>query len=687
MTDMSTPIYSKATGRSGPKTRTGCSTCRRRKVRCDEGRPTCANCTRLKISCGFLDAHFRSESSSRGSARLRHPIPKPRSQQQNSSSSCEVAGGGSTDEFLNYVSIIDNSTFAPPGFQNEASVSSNYGSSLTPLHESQESRHDLSGELYLSRQVPGLLDMEEANITSFPETLAFQDVFLSSINSTEINLSTCTGPQAQKSDHLLLAIPNGQFSETDASPERTTSALLEHFTQASNPIAVIVPTHIEWKTASRTLLSMAQNSPALLDAICAHSALHLYTCRKGNEMLDIAFSHYQSSSSQVTVFFEQSDQNKMDQRTNNPELKKAFAAVFLLSHVELIAQSTPKALTWPLQHVHAAHTRVRQHSESIQGWAGTSRRLLTWMTLLQNKAEYNGGSPCANRRDDETFEHRSDSSTHEQQLDENVDQTRNGSVWGRSNHGNGAWGTVVESPSPAELLGEIINQPALEFHLRAQSFTPRIIALDKHHHKRGTLETDFEILKRGISINASLHPLWEERPAIFLLLDDPIGISDILQPSYGKVVLRNLRVYSANFWAHYIYLHRVAFVAYPATDDVTRAISKISELAKALAADLNQAQNGNREIYCQNSPSALSHDEIHLPHSMFWPLFMLCLECPSHDRGQFLDMVRNICCLPNSDKGVLLLEEVLRRQDAANVRIDHRDVRKELFDSELTVIY
>ncbi|VUC27424.1 unnamed protein product [Clonostachys rosea] len=682
---MSTPIYSRATGRSGPKTKTGCSTCRRRKVRCDEGRPTCGNCTRLKISCGFLDSHSRSGGSSRGIARPRHPVPNPRSQQEVSNSSSDVSGGGNANEFLNYVSIINDSTFAPSGFQNEESVSSNYESTLTSLHEPHG---DLSGELYLSRQVPGMPDIQEEGVPSFPETLAFQDVFLSSINSTEMSLSSCSGfPQTQTSAHLPWKTPDRELSEKDRSFEQTTSALLEHFTQASNPIAVIVPTHIEWTTASRTLLSMAQNSPALLDAICAHSALHLYTCRKGNEMLDVAYSHYQSSSSQVTVFFEESHQNTINQPTKNPELKKAFAAVFLLSHVELIAQSTPKALTWPLQHVHAAHTRVRQHSESIQGWAGTSRRLLTWMTLLQNKAEYNGGSPCANRRDDEYLERSSTSSTQERLADENMIQTKDGSVWEKSTHGTGVWGSVVESPSPAELLGEIINQPALEFHLRAQSFTPRIIALDKHHHKRGTLETDFEILKRGISINASLQSLWEERPAIFLLLEEPVGISDILQPSYGKVVLRNLRVYSANFWAHYIYLHRVAFVAYPATDDVTRAISQISELARALSADLIQERDGDCEVYCQKSPSSLSHDEIHLPHSMFWPLFMLCLECPSQDRGQFLDMMRRICCLPNYDKGVLLLEEVLRRQDAANVRIDHRDVRKELFDSELSVIY
>lgn len=40
-------------GRSGPRSRSGCVTCKRREVRCDETRPVCANCTRLDTECVY----------------------------------------------------------------------------------------------------------------------------------------------------------------------------------------------------------------------------------------------------------------------------------------------------------------------------------------------------------------------------------------------------------------------------------------------------------------------------------------------------------------------------------------------------------------------------------------------------------------------------------------------------------
>ncbi|KAK2042050.1 C6 zinc finger protein [Colletotrichum somersetense] len=41
----------KVSRRHGPKTRTGCITCKKRHVRCDEGKPTCQNCARSKREC------------------------------------------------------------------------------------------------------------------------------------------------------------------------------------------------------------------------------------------------------------------------------------------------------------------------------------------------------------------------------------------------------------------------------------------------------------------------------------------------------------------------------------------------------------------------------------------------------------------------------------------------------------
>ncbi|CAG8958118.1 hypothetical protein HYFRA_00000464 [Hymenoscyphus fraxineus] len=40
--------------RSHRKTRTGCRTCKRRKIKCDEGRPSCWNCIKHSVSCDFL---------------------------------------------------------------------------------------------------------------------------------------------------------------------------------------------------------------------------------------------------------------------------------------------------------------------------------------------------------------------------------------------------------------------------------------------------------------------------------------------------------------------------------------------------------------------------------------------------------------------------------------------------------
>ncbi|WYZ46754.1 hypothetical protein EsH8_IX_000979 [Colletotrichum jinshuiense] len=41
----------KAHRRHAPKTRTGCITCKKRRIRCDEGKPTCQNCTKSKRTC------------------------------------------------------------------------------------------------------------------------------------------------------------------------------------------------------------------------------------------------------------------------------------------------------------------------------------------------------------------------------------------------------------------------------------------------------------------------------------------------------------------------------------------------------------------------------------------------------------------------------------------------------------
>lgn len=51
-------------GRSAPRSRNGCTTCKARKVRCDETLPTCANCTRLGSECIYQTASRRAQRRS-----------------------------------------------------------------------------------------------------------------------------------------------------------------------------------------------------------------------------------------------------------------------------------------------------------------------------------------------------------------------------------------------------------------------------------------------------------------------------------------------------------------------------------------------------------------------------------------------------------------------------------------------
>ncbi|KAL1582750.1 hypothetical protein WHR41_08377 [Cladosporium halotolerans] len=44
------------------KTRTGCRTCKKRKIKCDEGRPSCRNCTKHLVQCDFASPATRPNS-------------------------------------------------------------------------------------------------------------------------------------------------------------------------------------------------------------------------------------------------------------------------------------------------------------------------------------------------------------------------------------------------------------------------------------------------------------------------------------------------------------------------------------------------------------------------------------------------------------------------------------------------
>ena len=339
------------------------------------------------------------------------------------------------------------------------------------------------------------------------------------------------------------------------------------------------------------------------------------------------------------------------------------------------------------------------------------------MTLLQTKAEYNSGytalehsSATLSKSTGDPFARRASSISR----GDSPNATRNSEYSQDSTTGDHASDDAEEeSRTMPEVAYDTVNQPGFDFFLKAQAFTSRIISLDRYHRTRGTLETEFETLKDGQQISADLHTLWATRPTTMSFLRDPNGLEEALQPRLAKKVLLNLRVYVANFYAQFIYLHRVAFKTYPSTSDVTYAISRIIGLAKDIVegskgshVDEGTSISSDRAPLEYNSsssgPAASALNErneseatdgsnsgMGLPATMLWPLFLAAIEGTMSDRQFLLQTMRamDMRQVPNAARTVFLLEEVLRRQDQEGRRVDHRSVRQDLFEGELSVLY
>lgn len=238
---------------------------------------------------------------------------------------------------------------------------------------------------------------------------------------------------------------------------------------------------------------------------------------------------------------------------------------------------------------------------------------------------------------------------------------------------------------------DTLNQPGLDFFLKSQAFTSRIINLDRYHRQRGTPEAEFETFKDAQQVSADLHSLWATRPTTMAFLKDPKGLNEALQPTLARRLLLNLRVYGANFWAQFIYLHRVAFKTYPASRDVQTAVESIVGFASNIL-EADRTHSGISVPSLAQMPVMTSSNPVlekGLPATMLWPLFLAALESSQAHRAWVLQTMREMDLrhVPNAARTVILLEEVLRRQDIEGRRVDHRSVRQILFGGELSVLY
>jgi len=231
--------------------------------------------------------------------------------------------------------------------------------------------------------------------------------------------------------------------------------------------------------------------------------------------------------------------------------------------------------------------------------------------------------------------------------------------------------------SPSYLVYEAIVGPAFRFFVQAQQVVRRIVSIDLHHRSRGTLSDEFEVLQIAHKVGADLEALWYRRPSVIDVYERPEALTDTLCAPVAFEVCRTFRQYVANFLANFIYLHRVAFAIYPRTDRVNGAVDQIIHLATVESAGAGPG---------------------HLPVSFLWPLFVAGLE-GSPDQHQWIvqevqrmaavqntEPARLIYRHPAADKVLLLLEEMMRRQDASRTWADSLCVRREVFSDFFVMI-
>ncbi|PYH75923.1 hypothetical protein BO82DRAFT_10695 [Aspergillus uvarum CBS 121591] len=632
---METP-RARGMGRSGPRRRTGCLTCRSRKVRCDEVKPTCANCTRLHLQCTYKTI-----------------VPGRVPYRNGSAASATVAAGTPPSDrpdvnFFHTV-LCENGLPAPSPLRQPAPAhppiesATDYASSFDILGFIGEFTSDFQ-QKHLDLTTNGLTGLSAGSGLASAAT---------STDSTSYNAQSMNW--AASADISLTPGRLGDCSsgETDAPDREQTpyeAELFTHFETSDPPPTIFGPVDLDWTYVRAQIVRQSRECRAVLIGIYCYSEVH-QTWLEGTAW-DRKSRYHQLAWSEV--------QSCLVGKVSEPVLRHVFATVLLLMVAELL--SSPDLGEAGTSFLHSAYLLLQRFHGRTRSWKGVSRLTSSWVSLLDVKALIAGreGDPLvglgslapAGRVTEDLPLEESDTAKYENE----------------------------ESPEPGFLIRETVTNPAFQFHLQTQQILRRIVCIDLHHRSRGTVSDEFEVLQLAHQISADLETLWNRRPRVLDIHSTPELLHDTLQPAVARETCRTFRQYIANFLAIFIYLHRVAFAIYPRTDRVHRAVEGILHLA---AIDTQ-------------SPAG---EQRHLPASFVWPLFVAGLEASLEQRQWILSQMKQMSLRgengedqsrparhPHAENVYLLLQEMTRRQDASRTWADSRCVRRELFTDSFVMI-
>ncbi|CEJ58570.1 Putative DEHA2G13156p [Penicillium brasilianum] len=615
--------------RHRPRTRNGCLTCRRRKVRCDEKRPDCGHCSRLRLDCSWQeDSGLRLGVRTK---RIRQRLQqKPQSQQQPAqpepaTANAETSGLSASDEALQAPDALVDDDFS---FNRMFSYASFMWDDSSPT--------DLS---------PG---WDTFDLTSSQELVPWSDASLSIPTSIP---STCTNPMANTE---ALLDRQGRFSSITSPTIAigwSETQLAEYFARsAAPPILATVETSARWFWMRKQLTSMTSTSRMVKFGVIAFVALELESA--GTLEPSTYTQYYRTAKERLEECLKDISR---DRKIISSQLRHILAVLFLLSYVDLLTKDVSKAHANLREGFHALEM-VEIDSLSV-----TERRLLSWLRLLDARAVSAGGEGLFLTEGDSAV------NTDLQSPDSSIAEVDSG----------------LDDAEAA--LEEFIMRPAFLFFQKVQLFMGRISKIDPWHRRRGTVEDETEVMAISTTITRDIKSLWQQRPP---LMDHAVAgkLATLLSPSLAETITRTMRVYHANYYASFIHLHRVAYKNLPRTADVMYAMNEIRQVTKMILE--SPWISSPQEIPAIGTPNASTTTLPSLPVNMLWPLLMLGVEVEEPEERTWV-----ISCIKGmenvaSNAGITadVLQEVIRRQDETRQRVDIRKVMHETFDRAFAIV-
>ncbi|CAK7274537.1 hypothetical protein SEPCBS119000_006223 [Sporothrix epigloea] len=485
------------------RVRTGCMTCRMRKVRCDEAKPACYNCTRLRRQCIYkaknnLPLPVREEEV---------PAETPPNNAVNESSPMSQTRGnshhGSSTSPTSQASNVSRRALTvptPPPSSPSLSLVTPLKSTLTPAStppaSSEESLSHFLESWIETTKLEHTLQGQRRTILSSSENLIGSDL-PSVLISRDIELTTTI----------------------DLLNTRGLSTHLAAYFKDEVVCPGITPfDKINWQHAKHHIAFLGETCPAIAYGITAVAALHK------SIVLNLA-------NSRALVYYS-SAKCALEELLKDPcqDFNSSIVVVFLLCLFELL-HSGEIVPTLKSPTTIFIERLVEWASLPLSSHSPLSVRLVVWLKIIQSMTLRGGGQGLL------------EESVHDLLPD----------YTGLTPNLDALPGQQDEC-MPKHMF-QLLSAPLFDFYFRLQLLSGELARLTHYHRSRSLGSDQNEVVCSLNDIKLRLRTLWDSRPTI--QRQTPQTVCTQLAPCMSGALLRLIGICNAAYHAEFVEIDRI----------------------------------------------------------------------------------------------------------------------------------